>query len=150
MIYAILLIILAASSAPVGPLRPGNAPAALHFACDPAWAALFTPPHPVAGTYTACSTSAPLDDVVADPDGVRYGAVEALDPLDAFGTAGPYDRSALARLYGGRRARVARGWRQTDHEFESVTLVSPYPDPALMRLMPGTLAIRYTLRSIDP
>jgi hypothetical protein len=53
-----------------------------------------------------------------------------------------YDRSRLARLYGGRGARVARGPKALDGRVvESWTLISPYPDPALERLEPGTLLI---------
>src|SRR5436309_827050 len=93
--------------------------------CDPALTALFTPSHPRVGHYQICTTSDRIEDVVADRtlEGVppTYGRVEALEPLEAFGTAGPYDRFAVARLYGGRRVQVARGWRQLDHRFESIT-----------------------------
>ena len=54
--------------------------------------------------------------------------IEALEALDAFGAAGTYDRPALARLYGGTRVQVARGWTTTGGRFESITLLSPYPD----------------------
>lgn len=68
--------------------------------------------------------------------------VQQLDPLEAFGTAGIYDRSKVARLYVGRRASVVRG--PVEHGgrvVAAVTLVSPYPDATLSRLEPGTLAI---------
>ena len=71
------------------------------------------------------------------------GPIEALEALDAFGTAGTYDRPALARLYGGTRVQVARGWRRTGARFESITRLSPYPDALLTRLLPGTLEIRF-------
>ena len=74
-----------------------------------------------------------------------YGASEQLEPLDAFGAAGSYDRAALARLYAGKRVRVARGWIEYADRFESVTLLSPYPDGSLTRLLPGTMVIRWTL-----
>ena len=64
-------------------------------------------------------------------------------PLLAFGTAGPYDRAALARLYGGMRVRVARRWQQRGDQFVSETLLSPYPDATLARLNPGTMVIRW-------
>ena len=35
-------------------------------------------------------------------------------PLDAFGQAGRYDRSGMARVYGGRQPRVAYGARSVD------------------------------------
>ena len=62
--------------------------------------------------------------------------------LDAFGQTGDYDRWALARLYGGRHPRVARGPRLApDGRTESWTLISPYPSPTLRRLESGTLAL---------
>jgi hypothetical protein len=109
-------------------------------ACDPAFTRLFTPPHPQLGRYDVCTTGEPIA-AVARP-GWR---IEAAPPLDAFGTAGAYDRAALVRLYGGRPVRVARGWRETEAGFESLTLVSPYPDPSFTRLESGTLIIRLIL-----
>ncbi len=103
--------------------------------CDPALAALFTPLHPELGRYEVCTSDAPLD-----------GDAESLEPLDAFGAAGAFDRARLARLYGGVRVRVARSWRRTaDGGFESITRLSPYPDAALARLLPGTMEIRWVL-----
>lgn len=72
------------------------------------------------------------------------GAWEPRDEtaLDAFGRSGRYDRWTLARLYGARRVRAARGPRTVDGRVaESWLLVSPYPDPALQRLQPGTLIL---------
>jgi hypothetical protein len=116
MIYAIGLILLAS--------------------CDPALVPLFTPPHPHLGRYEVCASDEPLRPV-------NGGAVEALEALDAFGTAGTYDRPALAHLYGGTRVQVARGWTRTGDRFESITRLSPYPDATLTHLLPGTLEIRY-------
>ena len=63
-------------------------------------------------------------------------------PVDVFGRSGPYDRWALARLYGSRQPRVARGARMDQGRVvESWTLVSPYPSADLTRLEPGTLRI---------
>jgi len=111
--------------------------------CDPALTALFTPLHPRVGRYEVCTTSEPVEQLIAAPEplSVHYGEIEALEPLEAFGSAGPYDRFALARLYGGRRVHLARGWRQLDDRFESITVLSPYPDASLTRLMPGTMII---------
>ena len=65
-----------------------------------------------------------------------------ITPSDAFGEAGTYPRWKLAQLYGARRARVARGPRMEGGRVaETWTLVSPYPDPSLERLEPGTLLI---------
>ena len=71
--------------------------------CDAVWRALFTPPHPVLGRYEACVDARPLSDLA----GTGW-TIETANPLDAFGRAGLYDRSALARLYGGLRPTVAR------------------------------------------
>jgi hypothetical protein len=66
----------------------------------------------------------------------------AMLPLDAFGQAGRYDRSGMAQVYGGQLPRVARGARAVDGRVvESWTLISPYPNPELRRLEPGTLLI---------
>ena len=135
--------------------------------CDPMLTALFAPRQPRLGRYEACIDPRPIADVV--PSG---WTVRALDPLDALGIAGAYDRAAVARLYGAARASVARGWiysrqssvdsrqssvdsRQSSVDsrqsgidsrpgrFESLTLISPYPNAALTRLEPGTLVIRW-------
>ncbi len=145
MIYAILFILLAELAAPARPPGPGPA-----YDCDTALTALFTPRRPLLGTYHVCTTLSPLEDVVrADMStrGAQVGTVDALDPLDAFGTSGPYDRSALARLYGARRARVARGWLRDGRVLVSMTYVSPYPNRTFTALVPGTLVIRYVLEN---
>jgi hypothetical protein len=118
--------------------------------CDPALTALFTPLHPRVGRYEVCVTTDAIEEVIADRslDGARhtYSVIETIEALEAFGTAGPYDRFAVARLYGGRRVRVAHGWREDGDRFESITLVSPYPDASLTQLMPGTMMIRWTTK----
>jgi hypothetical protein len=103
-------------------------------ACDPALAALFTPARPEVGRYEVCTSAAPLE-----------GDVDSLEPLDAFGAAGSYDRAALQRLYGGTRVRVQRSWTATADEFVSTTRLSPYPDASLTHLQPGTMEIRFIL-----
>ena|SRR5437899_77436 len=114
--------------------------------CDPALTALFTPARPSIGRYQICTTAEPVDVVAAqNADAPHYGPSEMLDPLDAFGTAGPYDRAALTRLYGGKRVRVARGWIDSADRFEAITLLSPYPDATLTRLLPGTMIIRWSM-----
>jgi len=63
-------------------------------------------------------------------------------PWDAFGQAGGYDRSAMARVYGAQQPRVARGARMEDGRIvESWTLIAPYPDTTLRRLETGTILI---------
>ena len=112
------------------------------MSCDPALAARFTPRRPLLGRYEVCTDPGRLADVA--PAG--WAAV-ALDPADAFGAAGPYDRAALSRLYGGVRAGVARGWTITADRFESLTFISPHPNAALTALEPGTLVIRWICES---
>ena len=86
-----------------------------------------------------------LEALAADPALLRSpGAwtARAHLPADAFGRSRPYDRWTLARLYGSRQPRVARG-AKTDggRVIESWTLVSPYPTADLARLDEGTLLI---------
>jgi len=56
------------------------------LSCDPALTALFTPPRPGLGRYEVCTTTDPLVEVAAA--GPRFGAIELLEPFDAFGGAG--------------------------------------------------------------
>ncbi len=115
--------------------------------CDPALQALFAPAHPQLGRYEVCAQAAAIESIVATgrAAGVRYTVPEPSDPLDAFGAAGTYDRWRVTRLYGATRPTVARGWRAAGDRFESITLISPVPDPSLTRLLPGTLVIRWII-----
>jgi hypothetical protein len=142
MIYAIVLILLAALPGP-GARRPAEN-------CESGLAGRITPARPISGRNEVCTTPDALEDVLrADVTGrgVHMGSTDAVDPLDAFGTAGPYDRLALSRLYGSRRARVTRGWSGAGHDLVSTTYVSPYPGPTFTTLEPGTLIIRYVLET---
>jgi hypothetical protein len=112
--------------------------------CDPALAPLYTPAHPQLGRYEVCTTAGSIDDAMAETR-ATFGPIESLEPLDAFGGAGRYDPAALARLYGGRRASVTRGWRVTSGKSESLTLISPYPNAAFTALERGTMIIRWEL-----
>ena len=116
-------------------------------ACDPMLASLFTPPRPGIGHYDVCTRSDSLETVMAEgrTAGIQFGEVDAVEPLDGFGSAGAYNRFALVKLYGGMRVRVTRGWRQVGDRFESVTLLSPHPDASLTHLEPGTMVITYSL-----
>src|SRR5437763_1045829 len=89
------------------------------FSCSPApaLAALFTPVHPLVGRYEVCTTSESIGVTLASA-GVKEARIEAVEPLDAFGAGGPYNRFAVARLYGGTRAAVAHAWIQRGTEFE--------------------------------
>lgn len=130
---ALVTLWMAVTAAPAGQ-RNDSRP----LFCDPALAALFTPRVPRLGRYQACADPRPLTE--AAPRDLR---VEALEALDALGHAGAYDRPRVARLYGGSRARVARQWTRDQGGFRATTFISPYPDPSLTRLEPGTLVIRW-------
>jgi hypothetical protein len=119
----------------------------------PELARLFTPRVAPAGTYQVTVLGGGAGDAVrqvtaAMPAGCRLASApgawqaEFLDPLDAFGRAGDYNRARVARLYLGRKVQVIRGPIERDgRTVGALTLFSPYPDPALARLEPGTLAI---------
>ena len=89
-----------------------------------------------------------LDRLNLPPDGTW--APRPAAPVDAFGQAGAYDRSRVARLYGGTRPRVARGTTVVDGTREFWTLVSPHPDAALRRLETGTLLLVLRYDGGDP
>jgi hypothetical protein len=108
--------------------------------CDPAFSRLFAPSRPLVGRYEICASPGPIDALIK-PNWV----VERVPPLEAFGMAGAYDRSRMARLYGAQRATVARSWSEEQGRFESLTLISPYPDPTLTRLETGTLIVRFII-----
>jgi hypothetical protein len=110
------------------------------YSCDPGFQGLFAPPAPRVGRYELCASPRALPDLL--PAGWK---VRQADPLDVFGTAGPYNRSQLARLYGGQPALVARGFIQDRERLESRTYVSPHPGVGLVRLVPGTLIIRFMI-----
>src|SRR6266550_85317 len=96
------------------------------LACDPELTRLFTPLHPQVGRYEVCTDPRPIEALArasaGRTEGPHYGPIEEVEAFDAFGRAGPYNRSAVARLYGGRRARVVHGWRREGDRFESMTL----------------------------
>jgi len=96
--------------------------------------------------YAFATTSESLDRVVAyyrqrwPSDDPRSWKTETLGPLDVFDAAALFDRARLARVYGGTTPRIARGpIREHGVVTHAVLLVSPYPEPDLKRLKPGTL-----------
>jgi hypothetical protein len=101
---------------------------------------LFTPPRVPDGTYRTYVSPRPIDAVLA---GMEAGIdARPLVAFEAFGQSGGYDRWKLARLYGAKRAYVARLPRiENGRVVEAWTLISPYPGPTLERLEPGTLLI---------
>ena len=135
------------------PARP--TPVILPGRSAPALAKLFTPRTAPAGSYAASVLELPLDRATAlvrqrlgqesAPAGAD-GAWRAVRtaPLDAFGATAPYNKSQLAQLYVALPANVVRApVAQDGTVIGSVTLISPYPDPTLSRLEPGTLVIYF-------
>jgi hypothetical protein len=150
-------VLVAAQSAPLGTtslsrllgtLRPG--------ARDAGLARQFTPRHAPPGTYDVFVADEPLDRMLvrferlAGSAGVEGAwTATATDIWEAFGTVGRYDRARLAQLYGGRRPLVARGpVIRSGVTVASVTLISPHPDAALTRLVPGTMVVATDLRGL--
>lgn len=114
------------------------------FTESPLHRPLFTPRHVPEGTYRTYVSTRPIEEVVRDLRTEMPGSFEPRPVIagDAFGQSGGYNRWKLARLYGARRAQVARGPRMDKgHVVEAWTFISPYPDPNLERLEPGTLLI---------
>lgn len=118
---------------------------------------MFTPRTVPENTYRVYITDAGIDTVVAAfrvlaPSSNVEGAwvIRQMDPLDAYGQAGPYDRAKVARLYAGMRARVARGpIVEHGRTVVSITLVSPYPDGSLKHLRQGTLIIEFRIPPVS-
>lgn len=131
-----------------GLLQPG-----LAWRDAPDQLAIFAPPAR-RDDYRAAVSRLDLDGVLAalaaDETLVRTAGAwipRSQLPADAFGRGGTYDRWTLARLYGSRQPRVARGARMTGAGvLESWTLISPYPSADLARLEPGTLRIVLRMR----
>jgi hypothetical protein len=113
---------------------------------SPAHVRLFAP-EAHASQYRAFVSSDPLDVVLTAIRAREHEAapgawaVEALGPLDAYGMDGRYTPFALSRLYTAGPVRVARGPHTSPLADETWTLTSPYPDPALAGLSPGTLLL---------
>jgi|SRR5215471_279963 len=130
MIHAIVLILLGLSGS--------HQASTAATSCDPALLPLFTPAPALLGHYEICTGPLP-----AGADGWHLAPAERLEALDAFGNAGDFNRARLAQLFGGQRVTVVRGWREAANRFESVTVLSPYPDSSLEHLNAGTLVIRW-------
>jgi hypothetical protein len=108
---------------------------------------LFTPPA-AAGTSCVVRSALSIDALARDyarrEPGSPFGAwrVSPSPPLDAFDAAARFDRHRLARLYGSRRPLIARGPIERNGRIvASLTLIAPYPDTALSKLLPGTMVI---------
>jgi len=120
---------------------------------EPRLARLFTPRHVPDDAYRVAVLKEPVSEArrvvmaalapgaVPDQPAGSW-RIQEMDSLEAFGTAGLYDRSKVARLYAGRRVSVVRAPIERDgRTIAAVTLISPYPDATLTRLEPGTMVI---------
>lgn len=123
--------------------------------------ALFVPLHAPAWRYDVLVSDESIDAVATrlraamppsrEAAAAGAWAIERPEPLDAFGADGRYDRYRLVRLFGGARPEVARGPLMRDGQsVGSVTLISPYPNPALTELRRGTLIILTVVRKQPP
>ena len=118
---------------------------ALVTTASPAHRALFAPPAR-ASLYSFATTDERIDRVAAyyqerwPSDDPRPWKVETSGPVDVFDGAALFDRARLARLYGGKVVRIARGpIVENGRVTHTVLLLSPYPDAELTRLNQGTL-----------
>lgn len=143
---SILRLLVAASltilSAPVNAADP------VVWHAAPAYLELLAPAtqrHVYSVSVTDRSLADVLAQMTADPAAVRTpGAWQPghESPVDAFGTAGGYNRWLVLRLYGSRQPRVARGARMDRGRIvEAWTLMSPYPSTDFVTLHPGTMRL---------
>ena len=160
MVHGKLLVSAAALAilAGVPPLYDARSDAAQGIAAEvppgdwrsaPEYVRLFTPLRAHTESYRAYVSPRDVGDVIRqlENDPLLLHPPGAWTPTallssEAFGLSGSYDRAKLARLYGARRALVARGPRGGGgRPTQAWTLISPYPDRNLERLEPGTLLI---------
>jgi hypothetical protein len=131
------------------------------MASTPAWTPdaaltrLFTPLAVPPGTYVVYSSAETIETLTT--------RLRALDPLPApgawqatrpeahgaFGQEGLYDRARLARLFNGQRLTVVRGSLTRERQRLAYTLVSPYPDATLSRIVEGTMVIEFRVPSLE-
>jgi hypothetical protein len=147
--FVVLVSMLAASAPSSDPAAArSEAPPLPGLAPAPAHARLFAPPF-ARERHDAWSTDRSIDEVARAcrarwPSAARGSwQVAIVPPLEAVDAAAPVSRWRLARVYRGRRVRLARGpVVAAGVVVASLTLLSPYPDAQLRRLLPGTLVIR--------
>ncbi len=116
---------------------------------DPSLTRVFTPLHAPSDAYRAYVADARIEDVAArlsrasePPPPAGAWTIRPAELLEAFGSVPRWDRSRVARLYGGTFPRMARGpLVRQGRVWGSVTLVSPFPDAVYQRLRSGTLVI---------
>jgi hypothetical protein len=120
-------------------------------AVDASLTARFTPARLPAGIYRAYRHGGPLEPLAGrlrelDPRSeLGSWVVRHQDASEVFAHIGPYERMRVARLFTNTRPRVARGSLIVNGERLAFTLVSPYPDPSLERLEPGTLVLVFNV-----
>jgi len=122
---------------------------------DPALTRLFTPFSVPPGTYLVFRSSETVETLTArlralDPAPAR-GAWEPTRPEahGAFGQEGPYDRDRLARLFNGKRVTLVRGSLVRQGQRFAYTLVSPYPDATISRIIEGTMTIEFRVPRLE-
>jgi len=116
---------------------------------SPALARLFTPLSVPPGTYEVFTSTEGIEALTArlralDPaPSAGAWAPSRPEAFAAFGQDGLYDRPRLARLFNGKRVTVVRGTLARDGRHVAYTLISPYPDPTLSRIVDGTMVIAF-------
>ena len=122
---------------------------------DPALTRLFTPLAAPPGTYVVYRSTETIETLTK--------RLRALDPAPApgawkpsrpeahvaFGQEGSYDRARLARLFNGMRVTVVRGSLLQDGQRVAYTLVSPFPDAALSRIVEATMVIEFKIPPLE-
>ena len=136
-------------------LLMATAPAVPLGTPDPALTRLFTPLAVPPGTYVVHSRTETIETLTE--------RLRALDPAPApgawkpsrpeanvaFGQEGSYDRARLARLFNGMRVTVVRGSLLQDGQRVAYTLVSPFPDAALSRIVEATMVIEFQVPPLE-
>ena len=108
----------------------------------------FTPIAAPDGAYVVSTVETSITELAAELkslDGAPTpGAwqVTHSEAHEAFGQAGLYDRFQLAELFGGQRPSVVRGSLASGGYRTAYTLISPYPDGTLSRIVHGTMVIQ--------
>jgi hypothetical protein len=122
---------------------------------DQALTRLFTPIAVPPGTYVVYTSTETIEVLTArlrERDGSPApGAWEPTRPEahGAFGQEGAYDRARLARLFNGKRVTVVRGSFVDSGQRLAYTLVSPYPDATLSRIVSGTMVIEFRVPPLE-
>ena len=108
----------------------------------------FTPIAAPDGAYVVSTVETSITQVAAELKSLDLapapGAWQVTHPEahEAFGQAGLYDRYQLAELFGGQRLSVVRGSITAGGFRTAYTLISPYPDGTLSRIVHGTMVIQ--------